>query len=387
MLEKEISFHSNKNSLEFTGSQSSIASFSKTLKDPSVFQNLPDELIIMEDVSKNKEINDLEMMYLFLHQKKDMDIRKNKMENTIEEYSRDLLIMYKQIIENAFSIGLDLNAQQNPYQIFKLLNHVHIRKFQEWLAAAPLGKGKKPYAVSTLSRKMVVLKGFLSFLYKTKYIEVPLHEKMLSSNVRDIDRPDRDLGKNEVVQILDYYKDHPIVHCLLATLITTGLRINELCHSKISDISYVDGDYWLYVLGKGRHEREVLLHPYIIEEIRKFRRTRRLDFILDGSDNSYIFMTNKGKPYNYKYLSNYLTKKINEADLPFIKTRKNPITPHTLRHAFAQISSDQGASLDQIKIALGHKSIQTTSIYLQKKSRRENNAGHAWKNSSIMRSL
>ncbi|MEK4671148.1 tyrosine-type recombinase/integrase [Niallia sp. FSL R7-0271] len=215
------------------------------------------------DNPKTIQFNDLEMVYLFVHNKKDMNEKKNRMTNTKQEYLRDLLIIYKQLLEyiNTFQIKLSYRETDHTPCLFQSLTHSNLRKYQEWLLNAPLGKGGKPYAAATLNRKMIILKSFLSYLYTNEYIQIPLHEKMLSSNVRDADIPNRDLSSNEVLQLLDYFKGHPILHCFIAVLSTTGLRIRELCSSRISDITYQDGDYWLNVMGKGRKQREVLLHP------------------------------------------------------------------------------------------------------------------------------
>jgi len=234
---------------------------------------------------------------------------------------------------------------------------------------------------------MVILKSFFTFLYQNDYIQTPLHEKMLSSNIREADIPNRDLSSNEVIQLLDYFKEHPIIHCFIATLATTGLRIRELCTSRISDITYQDGDYWLNVMGKGRKQREVLLHPNIIEGIKSFRLRRKLDFQLDPTDDSPIFTTANGMPYSYKYLSNYLTRHINNADLTFIKMRKTPITPHFFRHAYAIISAENGATLESISPSLGHSSYRTTARYLEKRLSRKNSASHSWKNSNILKGI
>jgi len=336
-----------------------------------------------------QQFNDLEMMYLFVHHKKDMNDKKNRMTNTKQEYIRDLLIIYKQLLENQvlFNIELTYHDKTLTPSLFQSLRHSNLRSYQEWLLTAPLGKGAKPYAVATLSRKMIILKSFLSYLYRSEYIQIPLHEKMLSSNVREDDIPNRDLGSKEVTQLLDYFKKHPIIHCFIAILTTTGLRIRELCSSRICDITYQDGDYWLNVMGKGRKQREVLLHPNIIEGIRLFRLRRRLDFVLDPTNDAPIFTTANGNPYSYKYLSNYLIKHINNADITFIKMRRTPITPHFLRHAYAIISTENGATLESISPSLGHTSYRTTARYLEKKLSRKNNASQLWKNSSILKNI
>lgn len=387
----------NNHPVNYSSTNNSIIIFKEfnNTKELSAFmlnEELYSKLLVETDFLDNPktiQFNDLEMVYLFVHNKKDMNAKKNRMTNTKQEYLRDLLIIYKQLLEytNNFQIKLSYRETDHTPCLFQSLTHSNLRKYQEWLLNAPLGKGGKPYAAATLNRKMIILKSFLSYLYTNEYIQIPLHEKMLSSNVRDADIPNRDLSSNEVLQLLDYFKGHPILHCFIAVLSTTGLRIRELCRSRISDITYQDGDYWLNVMGKGRKQREVLLHPNIIEEIRLFRRRRRLDFKLDSTDDAPIFTTSTGKPYNYKYLSNYLTKHMNRANITFIKIRRTPITPHFLRHAYAIISAENGATIESISPSLGHSSYRTTARYLEKRLSRKNSASHSWKNTTFINKI
>ncbi|MEI2358919.1 tyrosine-type recombinase/integrase, partial [Mesobacillus zeae] len=214
-----------------------------------------------------------------------------------------------------------------------------------------------------------------------------LHKKMLSSNVRSYDRPNKEMNSVEVITILDYFRAHPILFGLISVLATTGLRVNEVCKAKVSDLEYLDGEYWLTVNGKGNKERQVLIYPNVLQAIRDFRVRRRLDLKIDPTDHSPLFTTAKGKEYTFKYLSNYLTRKINSADVDFIKMRKTPITPHFLRHGFAIISAEEGADLYSIMEALGHADVKTTLIYLKRKNARKNNAAHAWKNSELINKI
>jgi site-specific recombinase XerD len=39
--------------------------------------------------------------------------------------------------------------------------------------------------------------------------------------------------------------------------------------------------------------------------------------------------------------------------------------PHVLRHCFARDLHDEGWSLEEIRVSLGHKNLNTTQIYLQ----------------------
>ncbi|CAM3915366.1 site-specific tyrosine recombinase XerD [Aeromicrobium ponti] len=362
-----------------------IPSLVNYLLDDSLHKKMSD--IIDKDGEANFSLfNDIEMIYFYAHQKKDLNEKKNRTENTKREYLRDLLLFYQKLLEQAELLEIE-NTNVQEYRLLKRLTPRNMRKYQEWLREAPLGKGGKQYSVATLSRKTVVIRGFLGFLHENQYIKVPIHQKMLSSNVQSFDRPNKEMSSMEVISLVNYFRTHPILYGLISVLATTGLRIQELCNAKVSDLAYLDGEYWLTVMGKGQKERQVLIHPNVLKAIEEFRKRRRLDFKMYPTDSSPLFTTSKGKGYGYKYLSNYLIQKINRADLDFIKMRKNPITPHIFRHGFALISADQGADLLTIKESLGHSDIKTTQIYLQRKLRRKNNAAHTWKDSDVINKI
>lgn len=377
--------NSTKGIQELNNQSNSISTLTTQLLNNSLHNELID--MIDENGEENySTFNDMEMIYLFVHKKRDMNDKKNRGENTKKEYLRDLLLFYKQLIEQADIIELSLEDLEQ-YELFKQLTSRNLRKYQEWLKNAPLGKGKKPYSVATLSRKTVIIKGLLNFLFESKYIEQPIHKKLMSSNVRNEDRPYKDLSVHEVSQILDGFKHHPILHGIVSVLATTGIRCNELCTARVCDLDYDNGDYWLTVMGKGGKRREVLIHENVLNAIKRFRIRRRLKFTIDKSDQSPLFTTASGKDYDFKYLSKYLTQKIQSLDCDFIKYRSKPITPHHLRHFFAIQSEVNGVSISQIQESLGHEDIKTTMIYLKRKQLRKNHAAHAWKNSDILNNI
>lgn len=366
-------------------SSEGVPALTHFLLDNSMYIQLMDNLDEGGEPDYSK-FNDIEMIYLYVHNERDLNEEKNKKENTRKEYLRDLLIFYKQLIEQATLIELPLN-NLSQYRLFKDITERNLRKYQSWVKAAPLGKSAKPYSVATLNRKMVLIKGLFSFLYENNYIKKPLHRKMKSSNVRSEDRPMKDLTEYEVSQILNEFKAHPIIYGILSVLATTGIRVNELCTARVCDLTYIDGEYWLCVLGKGNKRREVLIYPNVLEAVKKFRERRRLPLYIDPKDESPLLTTSNGTAYDYKYLSKYITDKIQMLDLDFIKLRKTPITPHFFRHAWAIYSAEQGASLHQIQEALGHADIKTTQIYLKRHQSRKNHAAHIWKDSELLKKL
>ncbi|WP_051748576.1 tyrosine-type recombinase/integrase [Terribacillus saccharophilus] len=328
--------------------------------------------------------SDVEMIYIFVHDEKDQDKSKNRTIDTKREYLRELLNVYFLFVEKGDLFDFTSNDAK---KLFNSLNRRNIRLFQEWLRETPSGKGGKPYSVATISRKTGIFKSFLSFAHKIGYVKDPVHTYFKSASVNHKDRPNRDLNSTEALQLISYYKDHPILHCLFSILLTTGARVRELCQAKVKDLSYDEGVYWLNVLGKGGEKRDLLIHPNVFDTITRFRQRRGIDTLISPSDDSPLLTTANGKPYTYKYLSNYIGKSIDRTDLPFLNYKEQTVRAHTLRHGFAIISAEQGEDVFRIMQALGHKKIETTFIYLERHATRRNHVGHAWKNSTIMESI
>ncbi|WP_217585495.1 tyrosine-type recombinase/integrase [Lentibacillus saliphilus] len=353
--------------------------------DPKLHEKMLD-IVDVNDEEDYSAFNDIEMMYLFVHEERDLDVHKNRTEQTKKEYLRELLWMYHLFVAEGLQFDFD-STGLDVATVLKRIKPRHIRKFQQWMTQAPLGKGGKRYSVATISRKTSIFKAFISYLHDKKYIQHPLHESFKSAAVHMADRPDRDLYADEAIELLNYYKEHPILHGLLSVLLTTGARVAELCAARICDLSYDNDGYWLEVIGKGNKKRELFIFPAVYEAIVTFRQRRQLNTKLDKQDASPIFVTARHKPYSYKYLSNYLSNALSKADLSFVADSSRTITPHTLRHGFAIISAEEGADVFRIQQALGHENIATTMIYLEKQQKRKNHVAHTWKDSSVIKGL
>lgn len=219
-------------------------------------------------------------------------------------------------------------------------------------------------------------------MYGVGYIHEPLHKGLFTATVRKDDRPNRDLGPQEVIQLLDHFRNinHPVVFAIIHILTTTSLRNEELCQLKVRDLQYdsINEGYYLDVLVKGNKRRQVPLKEKVLNSIRLFRDARGLEDLSVAGKGSPLVTTNTGKAYTPSYLSQYLTKMIQETNLPFLLHLSSPIGPHTFRHAFAIISHKSGVDIYQIMRSLGHEKIETTMIYLEKTFKKERHAIHGW---------
>ncbi|KFM95017.1 site-specific integrase [Bacillus clarus] len=322
-------------------------------------------------------LNDLEVIYHFVHLQKDMDEKKNRKEDTKKSYVSEILSFCQCIVQQAEEFEVNGEEVQQNASLFKALQPWHIRKYNNWLKDVKNGRNESKYAVATLAKKTVLIRSFLKHLYGCGYIEKPLHKELQRANVNAQDRPNRDLSYDEVMKILGFYKErgHLVNYTILLALASTGARIQELCTAMVKDVHY-DGKYWLKVIGKGDKVRELFISEHLYQCICEMRKRRGFETVLNQGEENPLFVNQRGNFYNAKTLSNQVTDMIKKTNLDFLKHRENPVTAHTFRHAFAIMAVEQGnADLYHLMQTLGHEDIQTTKIYLEKHMKRKNNVG------------
>ena len=162
------------------------------------------------------------------------------------------------------------------------------------------------------------------------------------------------LSQEEVAQLIDAAST-PFHRTLLMTLYATGVRNAELTHLKISDIDsrrmviHVQG-------GKGRQDRDVMLSPVLLDELRAhWQRLRKKPRV-------WLFPGNLGhsgdQPISTRAPRHACKYAARRAGI-----RKRAY-PHILRHCFATHLLEAGADLHTIQILLGHHDLKETARYL-----------------------
>ena len=147
---------------------------------------------------------------------------------------------------------------------------------------------------------------------------------------------------------------------MLEVLYAAGLRVSELVELRTSSVSMRQG--LVRVVGKGDRERLVPLGEVALDWLDRFIRGPRSE-ILDGRVSEVVFPSRRGGP---RRSSAAMTR---QAFWMIIKRHAaragivRPVTPHTLRHAFATHLLDHDADLRVIQLLLGHRDISTTQIY------------------------
>ena len=106
------------------------------------------------------------------------------------------------------------------------------------------------------------------------------------------------------------------------------------------------------VRGKGQKDRYVPLSPMMLEQIELYyEKYKPVDYIFSGRK--------EGEPI-CRATVNRIIRNAN-----YVLDTKETITPHTFRHSFATMLTEEGESLYKIQQILGHKSIHSTTRYIK----------------------
>ena len=204
--------------------------------------------------------------------------------------------------------------------------------------------------------------------YLKKFLDwCVLHGHIKSNPVIDIKKPKkpqtlpRRLSYEQAQQVLyasfnydwRYTFERARNHAIIAMLLFTGLRAQELLDLQMVDINLATG-VLLVREGKGGKDRYVPIHAklgYILK--RYFSERKRMDKL-----SPYLFVGAKSDfPLCYKDINKICRKISCATGVKF--------TPHCLRHTFGSVAIEQDMGLVQLKEIMGHSNIASTMIYLK----------------------
>jgi integrase/recombinase XerD len=128
-----------------------------------------------------------------------------------------------------------------------------------------------------------------------------------------------------------------------------GKTIMQPCQN----VEDVDSERMVLIIknGKGNKDRQTLLSPSVLIELRAYYKEWR--------PKKYLFEGPKGGKYSTSSVVKIVKTAAKKSGIP-----KN-IHPHVLRHSFATHLLENGTDLRYIQVLLGHSSSKTTEIYTQ----------------------
>lgn len=141
---------------------------------------------------------------------------------------------------------------------------------------------------------------------------------------------------------------------MLELMYASGLRVSELVSLKSVHVGFKEAV--LRITGKGAKERLVPFgeeaHSWLMRYLQEARAT-----LLAGRRCDALFVTVQGEAMSRQMFWKLVKK---YAQLAGITA---PLSPHTLRHAFATHLLNHGADLRAVQMLLGHADLSTTQIY------------------------
>ena len=209
---------------------------------------------------------------------------------------------------------------------------------------------------STANRRLSVLKRFYGLALRRNRIDVDPCLKMASA--RQPTRFVHTVNESQVEALLAA----PDVatplglreRTMLELMYASGLRVSELVALKLVAVSLNDGV--LRVTGKGSKTRLVPFGEEARRWIERYLKDAR-GIILNGQMDDALFVTSRGGPMTRQMFWILIKKHAKKAGIT------GPLSPHTLRHAFATHLLNHGADLRVVQLLLGHADISTTQIY------------------------
>jgi len=143
---------------------------------------------------------------------------------------------------------------------------------------------------------------------------------------------------------------------MLELMYASGLRVSEIVSLKTVALGLNEGVVRV-VNGKGGKERLVPFGAEAGEWLRRYLQEAR-HVLLEGKTCQEVFVgRHTGSGLTRQAFWSIIKRYAQLADI------KVPLSPHTLRHAFATHLLNHGADLRVVQLLLGHADISTTQIY------------------------
>ena len=256
-----------------------------------------------------------------------------KSESTLRSYQSDLIVFARWF--------KDTNHEMLA---LSKITPTDVRHFKRFLIDSK-------YKPSTITRKILSIKYFLEWGWSTKRIK---HRFPLPKLVKQMQSAPKWLNRIEQNMLLRHIEQFASVRdvVIFKVLINTGLRVQELCDLKWSDITIAERKGSLIVRNsKGEKYREIPLNKDARNAF------NNIDYKTHAGSDEFIFSGQRG----------YLTPR--GIQLMFKRmlrnSKLNSISPHQLRHTFCKNLVDADVSLEKVATLAGHERLDTTKVYCQ----------------------
>ncbi|WP_442907338.1 site-specific tyrosine recombinase XerD [Hydrogenophaga sp. BPS33] len=258
--------------------------------------------------------------------------------NTLDAYRRDLVLLGQWLAGHGKTLPETSEADLNAY-------------FSERHAQT---------RATTANRRLTVFKRYFRWALRERFVVVDPTLRL--SPARQPLRVPKTMSEAQVEALLNA----PDVgtplglrdRCMLELIYASGLRVSELVSLKTWHVGM--NEHVLRITGKGNKERLVPFGQLAGQWLQRYMGTSRGE-ILNGLQSEDLFVTSRGsragEAMTRAMFWQLVKKYAAQAGITV------PLSPHTLRHAFATHLLNHGADLRAVQMLLGHADISTTTIY------------------------
>ncbi|MBD3892546.1 site-specific tyrosine recombinase XerD [Hydrogenophaga sp.] len=258
--------------------------------------------------------------------------------NTLDAYRRDLLLLSQWLAAQGRPLvdacELDLN-----------------RYFAERHAQT---------RASSANRRLTVFRRFFHWALRERFIHADPTLRLLSARVAL--RVPKTLSERQVQALLDAPDSATPMglrdRAMLELMYASGLRVSELVGLKIFQL--VRSDHLLRITGKGDKERLLPFGQVAALWLDRYLEQARPALLL-ARQSPDLFVAARGSSAGHAMTRVRFWQIVKQHALAAGITA--PLSPHTLRHAFATHLLNHGADLRAVQLLLGHADISTTTIY------------------------
>ena len=256
--------------------------------------------------------------------------------NTLAAYRRDLTLYARWLAAQDETLALDATAEHH-LQAYFAARHAETR-------------------ATSANRRLTVLRRYFHWALRERRITADPTVRLLAA--RQPLRVPKTLSQAQVEALLNAPDlGHPLGlrdRTMLELMYASGLRVSELVTLKTYQLGLAEGV--LRVMGKGSKERLVPFGDEARQWLERYLQEAR-GAILAGQQTDDLFVTQRGSGMTRVMFWVIVKKWAQVAGITA------PLSPHTLRHAFATHLLNHGADLRVVQLLLGHADISTTTIY------------------------
>ena len=259
--------------------------------------------------------------------------------NTLAAYRRDL---------NLYAVWLTGHRQRD-------LAGTTVADINDYFAAK-----HSTTKATTANRRLTVFKRYFRWGLRERLINTDPTLKLLAA--RQAPRVPKTLTESQVEALLAApdvsmalgVRDRTMLELMYAS----GLRVSELVSLKVFNVGL--NENVLRVIGKGNKERLVPFGEVASVWLKRYLAQARPEVLADKQTDD-LFVTSRGVNAGSSMSRVMFWMIVKKHALGAGITV--PLSPHTLRHAFATHLLNHGADLRAVQMLLGHADISTTTIY------------------------